>query len=52
MCKGHTGWISTSSLDFDGDGCHDEFEDNDEDGDGVFDNVDAVTVLSLEQLTL
>jgi hypothetical protein len=29
------GWISTPLNDWDSDGCHDDFEDNDDDGDGL-----------------
>lgn len=38
--NGETGWTSTSSTDWDGDGCRDSTEDSDDDGDGVSDYYD------------
>ena len=35
-----TYWYSTEYTDFDGDGCHDEQEDNDDDNDGILDSYD------------
>ncbi len=35
-----TNWYSTEFTDFDGDGCHDEQEDNDDDNDGILDSDD------------
>ena len=37
---GETGWTSSSSTDYDGDGCRDSTEDSDDDGDGVSDYYD------------
>ena len=38
---GHIGWgANASTFDHDGDGCHDQIEDNDDDNDGFIDEED------------
>lgn len=36
-----SGWVSEPSTDFDGDGCHDFLEDNDDDNDGLYDTYET-----------
>ena len=38
---GESGWTSNSSTDFDGDGCRDATEDDDDNGDGISDPLDS-----------
>ena len=38
---GDTGWIASSTTDYDSDGCQDAVEDTDDDNDGVTDSLDS-----------
>ncbi len=41
LCNnGSVDWVSNQTNDFDGDGCHDVFDDSDDDNDGVQDSID------------
>ena len=42
--KGYRNWYSYSATDYDGDGCHDEIEDMDDDGDEIPDEDDGVSI--------
>jgi len=39
--NGLSGWIQDSQTDYDGDGCHDDLEDGDDDNDGIPDESDS-----------
>ena len=47
---GYNNWLSNSTTDWDGDGCHDALEDSDDDNDGVIDNIDICPQTTLGSL--